>query len=238
MRKITWRFVLGRLPLPMLALAASHGVYSFGRLYMPWYFAFISAAAFELTYVGLAVAELHSDEERKRARNISIGAVAVSILYNAVAAYAHRNPAMLVANRWQVEVTLALLHAAPLATVAYLVASLLLHSDAQPESRNQFLSTPPHVAPRILSIKRPQSMLAQRPERLLVAPRQQRKRRKQSIEDVQKDLTLDDRALEIIRLRDEEQLTFTQIGERYGFTRQAASAIYNGAKRGDSGGNG
>jgi uncharacterized membrane protein (DUF485 family) len=100
------------------------------------------------------------------------------------------------------------------------------------QERNQVLSTPPHVAPRILSIKRPQSMLAQRPERLLAAPVGQRKGRKQSITDVQKHLTLDDRATEIVRLRDEEQLTFTQIGERYGFTRQAASAIYNGAKHG------
>jgi hypothetical protein len=133
-KRYGWRWLLGRLPLPMLALAASHGVYSFGTLYMPWYFALISALAFELTYCGLAVAELHSTDERKRARNISVGAVVVSILYNAVAAYFHRNPTALVDMPWYAEVALAFLHAAPLATVAYLVASLLLHSEALPDT--------------------------------------------------------------------------------------------------------
>lgn len=139
--KYSWRWWLGRLPLPMLALAASHGVYSFGTLYMPWYFALISALAFELTYVGLAVAELATDTERIRARNISIGAVVVSILYNAVAAYFHRNPSALIDMRWYAEAAMAVLHAAPLATVAYLVASLLLHSDsAEPETDDFCLS--------------------------------------------------------------------------------------------------
>ncbi|MFN8504459.1 hypothetical protein [Kouleothrix sp.] len=30
-----WRGVLARLPLPMLALAASYGVYSFAALFVP-----------------------------------------------------------------------------------------------------------------------------------------------------------------------------------------------------------
>ena len=126
---INWRYILGRLPMPMLALAASYGVYMFGLLFMPWYFSAISASAFEATYIGLAVAQLKTDEERLRARNISLGAVAVSILYNAAAAYFHRSPEVLVDMPWFAELALAFLHAAPLATLAYLVAALLLHSD-------------------------------------------------------------------------------------------------------------
>lgn len=154
MKHIPWRWILGRLPLPMLALAASHGVYSFGKLYMPWYFALISAAAFELTYCGLAVAELSGDGERRRARNISIGAVVVSILYNAVAAYFHRNPSTLIDMRWQAEAGLALLHAAPLATVAYLVASLLLHSDNSAKFAPSTVNVD-DFAPQIIGINRP-----------------------------------------------------------------------------------
>lgn len=138
---INWRYILGRLPMPMLALAASYGVYMFGLLFMPWYFSAISASAFEATYIGLAVAQLRTDEERLRARNISVGAVVVSILYNAAAAYFHRNPDVLVGMPWFAELALAFLHAAPLATLAYLVAALLLHSDESAtetalESRN------------------------------------------------------------------------------------------------------
>ena len=152
-----WRFILGRLPLPMLALAASHGVYSFGTLYMPWYFALISAAAFELTYVGLAVANLQTDDERRRARNISVGAVVVSILYNAVAAYFHRNPSTLVDMRWQAEAGLALLHAAPLATVAYLVASLLLHSESvlETSASTSLAVNADDFSPKITVVNRP-----------------------------------------------------------------------------------
>jgi hypothetical protein len=121
-----WRSVLAVLPLPMLALAASYGVYEFSRLFVPAWVALVQAAAFELTYVGLAVVQVQSDQ-RVRARWISLGAVVVSICYNTLAGLFHREPALLEAAPLWANVALALLHGAPLAWVAFLVADLLLH---------------------------------------------------------------------------------------------------------------
>lgn len=122
-----WRAVLARLPLPMLALAASYGVYSFALLFVPPWVAIVQAAAFEITYIGLAAQRDMPRAARERAGAISVGAVLVSILYNTLAGLFHRNPAWLVDLWWPHEWGLALLHGAPLAWVAYLVADLLLH---------------------------------------------------------------------------------------------------------------
>jgi len=217
-KTMSWRFLLGRIPLPMLALAASHGVYSFGTLYMPWYFALISALAFEATYVGLAVAELHSSEERGRARNISIGAVVVSILYNAVAAYFHRNPEALVNMAWYAEAGLALLHAAPLATVAYLVASLLLHSETMPIVNIQ--TTVKTLTTRPVSMRR--AMMAPKqahfpaPHRVNIGPL--------TTIDTKSD---DPRAADVRRLRDIDKLTYKEIALHIGLSsRQSAQNLY------------
>lgn len=128
MTRNTWRAILARLPLPMLALAASYGVYEFARLFVPTWVAIVQAAAFELTYIGLAVQQGMHAEQRQRATAISVGAVVVSILYNTIAGLLHRNPEWLDAAPWYAEVALAVLHGAPLAWVAYLVADLLLHT--------------------------------------------------------------------------------------------------------------
>jgi hypothetical protein len=125
-----WRIILARLPLPMLALSASYGVYSFALLFVPHWVAVVQAAAFELTYIGLAVQPLMREDARQRATAISVGAVLVSILYNTLAGLFHRNPAWLVDMWTWYEISLAVLHGAPLAWVAYLVADLLLHTDA------------------------------------------------------------------------------------------------------------
>jgi len=121
-------------PLPMLALAASYGVYSFNILFVPQWVALVSAAAYELTYVGLAVLHVQNDQ-RIRARWISLGAVVVSIAYNTLAGLFHREPALLDAAPLWANVALALLHGAPRAWVAFLVADLLLHRvpDAVPQ---------------------------------------------------------------------------------------------------------
>jgi len=110
----------------MLALAASYGVYEFSRLFVPQWVALVQAAAFETTYVGLAVVQVQSDQ-RVRARWISLGAVVVSIAYNTLAGLFHREPALLDGAPLWANVALALLHGAPLAWVAFLVADLLLH---------------------------------------------------------------------------------------------------------------
>lgn len=127
---INWRDVLARLPLPMLALAASYGVYSFALLFVPEWVAVVQAAAFELTYVGLAVTQGLGEQQRKRATGISIGAVAASIIYNTLAGWFQAQPQLLTHASALAWLCLAVLHGAPLAWVAYLVADLLLHDQA------------------------------------------------------------------------------------------------------------
>ena len=68
MSRIDWRAVLSRAPLPMLALAASHGVYSYNLLFVPACVALVSAAAFELTYCGLSVVTLTADQQPRARR--------------------------------------------------------------------------------------------------------------------------------------------------------------------------
>lgn len=134
MKHINWRGVLATAPLPMLALAASFGVYQFALLFVPFWVAVVQAAAFELTYTGLAVLTELDDRQRRRASAISIGAVVVSILYNSLAGLFHRMPDLLGAMGLWGNAVLAILHGAPLAWVAYLVSDLLLHrapADAQ-----------------------------------------------------------------------------------------------------------
>jgi len=122
-----WRVVLPRTPLPTLALAASYGVYSYALLFVPWWVAVVQAAAFELTYIGLAAAHDLDGGQRKRAAGISVGAVATSVIYNTLAGWFHRQPQLLETAHPGAWLALATLHGAPLAWVAYLVAQLLLH---------------------------------------------------------------------------------------------------------------
>lgn len=128
---IDWRGVLARLPLPMLALAASYGVYSFALLFVPAWVAVVQAAAFELTYVGLAVTQGLGEAQRKRATGISIGAVVASVIYNTLAGWFQAQPQLLVDATALAWLCLAVLHGAPLAWVAYLVSDLLLHTAPQ-----------------------------------------------------------------------------------------------------------
>lgn len=128
MKHIDWRSLLARAPLPMLALAASYGVYSFALLFVPWLVAVIQAAAFEMVYIGLAVTRGLDDTRRKRATAISIGAVVTSIVYNTLAGWFYRQPQLLEDASPVSWLCFAVLHGAPLAWVAYLVADLLLHT--------------------------------------------------------------------------------------------------------------
>jgi len=133
------RWLFARLPLPMLALAASYGVYSYALLFAPPWVAVAQAAAFELTYIGLAVSPGFDLAQRKRATMISIGAVAASVIYNTLAGWFHAQPQLLANANATAWLCLAVLHGAPLAWVAYLVADLLLHTAPQIAT-----ATPPH----------------------------------------------------------------------------------------------
>lgn len=109
-----------------LGLSASYGVFQFGLLYVPWYVSLVTAAAFELTYVGLSVVTIRNTQEKDRASWVARGAVFVSVAYNVISGYLHRNP--ITRFEWWLEIIFAILHGAPLAIVAYSLASLLLHS--------------------------------------------------------------------------------------------------------------
>lgn len=128
-QSVPWRAIFTRLPLPMLALAASYGVYRFSSFFVPMWVAVIQAAAFEATYLGLSATRDLTEDGRRRARWISVGAVVVSIIYNSLAGLFDRNPEWITDMAIWAEWTLAIMHGLPLALVAYLVADLLLHGN-------------------------------------------------------------------------------------------------------------
>jgi hypothetical protein len=151
--KTYWRPVLAGLPLPMLALAASYGVYSFALLFVPTWVAVVQAAAFELTYLGLAVLVGLDERQRARARLISVGAVVTSIIYNTLAGWFHQRPELMATASDEAWLALAVLHGMPLAWVAYLVSDLLLHRGhaepaPAPRDRRDRVGTP-QIAPQV-----------------------------------------------------------------------------------------
>lgn len=130
---IVLRWVFERLPLPMLALSAAYGVWAFNALFLPEPFALISASAFELVYISLSIARVH---ERRKATMVAASAVAVSVVYNSLSGLFHLRPSLLIDTPLWADITLSVLHGAPLAVSAYLVADLLLHNQEQ-EQREQ-----------------------------------------------------------------------------------------------------
>ena len=94
-RSINWRRVMAIAPLPALGLAASYGVFRFALMFVPAWVAFVQAASFELTYIGLAVVDGLTPEQRKRAQYIGMGAVVVSVLYNSLDGFFHLRPSAL-----------------------------------------------------------------------------------------------------------------------------------------------
>lgn len=125
----SFRRVLSVLPLPMLGLAASYGVYHFASFFAPTWVAIVEASAFELTYIGLAALEGLDDKQRTRARWVSVGAVTVSIIYNSIAGAAWMDPELLIDLSSFFFWAVAILHGVPLAVLAYFVSDLVLHSE-------------------------------------------------------------------------------------------------------------
>jgi len=138
---MNWRMALARLGLPTLALPASYGVFQFNSLFLPLVMAIISAAAFELVYMGLAVVPL-TPAQRGKAKAIALAAVVTSVLYNALAGMFHLRPDLLVGMPLWAVITLSLLHAVPLAGLAYAVADLLFHQDAEADTQHSINAAP------------------------------------------------------------------------------------------------
>lgn len=127
--KFTKSKLLQILPLPMYGLAASYGVYYFAALEVPNFVAIAEAAAFELTFIGLATIQNLSENQKKQASLVSIAAVAVSLIYNALT-YAHLMDKEIFDNLstfffW----ALAFIHGAPLPVLGYFVANLIFHQN-------------------------------------------------------------------------------------------------------------
>lgn len=137
-----WRETIAFIALVLLATSASYGVFVFSLLFVPYTFALVAAGAFEATYIGLGVARLKG-EQRIHAGYISGAAVAVSVIYNTIAAIVHLFPsgvgALLAAlttasgvalfGLWFVVIIFALLHGAPLAVTAFFLSNLILHKN-------------------------------------------------------------------------------------------------------------
>lgn len=129
---VNWNAVLSILPLPMLGLAASFGVYFFSMRFVPEWVAIGEAMAFELTYIGLTASRAISGAKYKRARWVSMAAVAVSVIYNTLAAALHLHPEVLdilkpTENGFWPGVgfwVVAMLHGAPLAILGFFISEL------------------------------------------------------------------------------------------------------------------
>jgi hypothetical protein len=141
---LDWRGLLARLPLPTLALAASWGVYQFNLLFLPPFFALVSAASFELVYIALSAISL-TPAQQQRATWIARAAVGVSVLYNSLAGLLHLRPALLEIRSLWIDIALAILHGAPLALVAYAVSALLLHQEQSATDSPQLANSDPVV---------------------------------------------------------------------------------------------
>lgn len=116
------------LPLPMLGLAASYGVYLFASQFVPTFVAVAEAAAFELIYIGLAALKGLSEERRKLARRVSIGAVIVSVIYNTLAGAIELRSDLLLNLHEVFFWVICIIHGAPLAVLAFYVSDLLFHA--------------------------------------------------------------------------------------------------------------
>lgn len=130
-----WRGVLARLPLPMLAIPASYGVFEFTHLFVPWWVAVMQAAAFETVYVGLAAYDKLTQADKWRALGISGFAVFASVAYNTLAGMFTLDPTLLQSwkGSWEGVAVLAALHGVPLALLAFFVSNFTLHRTSETE---------------------------------------------------------------------------------------------------------
>lgn len=127
-KRIDFIKLLQSSSLPMLGLAASYGVFVFASHFFPPIVAIIEAGAFELTYIGLATMKGLSEKQKMTARNVAVGALVTSIVYNTLAGALIMEPSIFddlnPFSFWLV----AIVHGAPLAVLAYFVSTLVFNS--------------------------------------------------------------------------------------------------------------
>ncbi len=113
------------LPLPTLGIAASWGVFHFANVFSPTIIAIFEAVGFELVYIGLSTLRDLPDKFRKYRQYVSLGAVAVSVVYNSLSAWLVLQPDLFDSLHfgWQIAVSVA--HGLPIAVLGYFVADLI-----------------------------------------------------------------------------------------------------------------
>lgn len=126
-----------RLAIVALSLVSAYEVYRFLLWFLPEWLAIISAGAFELVYIALVVIPYDSDKQKERGTNLSRVAVGVSVTYTFIAGYSHLDPQWMqwvaTGRDWLAicfKFLITFLHAVPLATMAYSVSGLVLHSNS------------------------------------------------------------------------------------------------------------
>lgn len=131
-RNIPWRIVLAMLPTPMLGFASSYGVYAFNSYFVPGWVAIAMAAAYELTYVGLASYTALNEKQKEIGLKISYDAAMISFMQNGLVGLAHIQPSVMGYSKWSaawplvINVPLACLHAMQV-WIAYRTANFTLH---------------------------------------------------------------------------------------------------------------
>jgi hypothetical protein len=139
----TWkRRALALLSVPLLALPSAAGVYLWLEPHINWLFAGLTAAGFELLYIGINVLIITTPELRRYARNVALAGVVTAIIFNTLARYQTMVGGDLRAVAIDgVALGLAVIESIPLAGLAYAM-SVLLHR----LSESQAAPTRPIVA--------------------------------------------------------------------------------------------
>lgn len=135
--RLPWRAVLAMLPTPMLGFASSYGVYAFNTHFAPAWVAIVMAAAYEVTYVGIAAFANLSSSQVGKGNKIARDAAVISFLQNALAGLVYIQPSVRGYETWPaawpllVNAPLAGLHAAQV-WIAYRAANFTLHQSQTP----------------------------------------------------------------------------------------------------------
>lgn len=132
----TWkRKAPALLSVPLLAVPSAVGVYFYLAPESGELAAGLAAAGFEVLYIGVNILVIANDDLRRYARNVSLAAVAVAVIMNALAHYGLKVPGAYTGAPFAVlAAVLALVASAPLAGLAYAV-SVLLHRLSEADVR-------------------------------------------------------------------------------------------------------
>lgn len=125
-------FTLGRtlqiIALLSLGIVASYGVYEFSTHFVKNnVFALIEAAAFELTYVGLAFSHGLPVKVQAYAQRVSLGAMIISALFNTFANALNMDPDLSAKLSPFLFWSVAILRGVPVPVLAYFMADLIIH---------------------------------------------------------------------------------------------------------------